>query len=44
MSSVDNFVRDSILSYPVLMPNRTAVLHHVFVSLAMDTNGPMRER
>lgn len=33
MSSVDNFVRDSILSYPVLMPNRTAVLHHVFCVL-----------
>jgi hypothetical protein len=28
MTSVDNFVRTSILTFPTLFPNRTAVLHH----------------
>jgi hypothetical protein len=28
MSSVDQFVRTNILTFPTLFPNRTAVLHH----------------
>lgn len=28
MTSVDDFVRTSILTFPSLFPNRTAVLHH----------------
>lgn len=28
MSSVDEFVRTSILTFPTIFPNRTAVLHH----------------
>lgn len=30
MSSVDSFIRTQILTFPLLFPNRTAVLEHVF--------------
>lgn len=30
MSSVDSFIRTQILTFPLLFPNRTAVLEHLF--------------
>ena len=30
MNTVDGFIRNQILNYPLLYPNRTAVLEHVF--------------
>lgn len=30
MNTVDGFIRNQILNYPLLFPNRTAVLEHVF--------------
>lgn len=38
MTSVDDFVRTSILTFPSLYPNRTAVLHH---ALCVIGNGYM---